>query len=86
MKITLEVPDYSQSRGIVYKWEVDSEIEVHIENGEAIIIANKDGLISLANHFLNLAQEKIPSGYHMDFDEFNSLEAGSNMLIIQKKG
>jgi len=39
----------------------------------------------LANHLLNLSQENIPSGYHLHFDEYNSLENGSCDLIIQKQ-
>jgi hypothetical protein len=50
-----------------------------------ILTANKEGLLSLANHLLNLAQDKIPSGYHMHFDENNSLEEGSLDLILEKK-
>lgn len=48
------------------------------------ITANKEGFTSLTNHLLHLAQEKIPSGYHLHFDEYNSLEEGSLELIVQK--
>lgn len=49
-----------------------------------MITANKPGLISLAKQLLTLAQDKVPSGYHLHFDEFNSLEEKSYELIIQK--
>ena len=48
------------------------------------IIANKEGLTSLANHLLNLAQDNVPRGYHLHFDESNSLKDGSSELIIEK--
>jgi hypothetical protein len=85
MKIMLEIPDYNPNLGLEYRWEMGFEIEVKYENGIIILTANKAGLFSLANHFLNLAQDKISSGYHLHLDESNSLEEGSIDLIIQKK-
>lgn len=85
MEIKLEVPEYNPNSGIQCKWEPDFDIEVKYENGVVVLKANKPGLISLANHFLTLAQENIPSGYHLHLDESNSLEEGSKELIVQKK-
>lgn len=85
MEIKIQIPDYKPESGIIYNWEDDFEIETKVVNGEIIIYANKDGLRSLANHFLNLAQDEIPKGHHMHFDEYNSLEGGSNELIIVKR-
>lgn len=85
MEIKLEVPKYNPELGIKYNWESDFNIEVKCDNGEIVLKANKAGLFSLANHLLNLAQEEIPIGYHLHFDENNSLEEGSLDLIIEKK-
>jgi hypothetical protein len=85
MEIKLEVPEYNPDRGIKYHWENGFDIEVKLEDGAVVLKANTAGLISLANHLLNLAQEKIPSNYHLHFDDSNSLEEGSVELIIQKK-
>ena len=84
MKINIEIPDYNPESGMEYKWEDGFEIKAVTNNGIVMITANKEGLISLANHFLNLAQDKIPVGHHLHFDEYNSLEQGSIELIIQK--
>lgn len=84
MEIKIDVPKYSPTGGIKYQWEGDSEIETKVVNGIMVILANKGGLLSLANHLLNLAQEEIPVGYNMHFAEDNSLEPGSTDLIIQK--
>lgn len=84
-KIELAIPEYDSEKGIVYKWENGFDIQAQIENGTIKILANKEGLLSLANHLLNLAQDGIPSGYHLHFDEYNSLEEGSQDLIIEKK-
>ena len=84
MEIKMDIPEYIPEKGITYQWLDGAEIRTVIDNGKILILANRDGLISLANHMLNLAQETIPRGYHMHFDEFNSLEEGSIDLIIEK--
>lgn len=84
MEIKIEIPDFSETSGIKYNWENGFEIEVKSLNGVIQIRANKEGLKSLANHLLNLAQDEVPIGYHLHFDEYNSLEEGSLDLIIEK--
>ena len=85
MKIELDIPEYNSSQGIKYNWENGFKIEVKYSDGVVLIEANKEGLISLANHLLNIAQENVPQNYHLHFDEYNSLEEGSLELIIEKK-
>lgn len=84
MEIKIEIPDYTESNGIKYNWENGFKIEVKSIDGGIKIIANKEGLKSLANHLLNLAQDEVPIGYHLHFDENNSLEDESLELIIEK--
>ncbi|EFB40823.1 Imm32 family immunity protein [Parachlamydia acanthamoebae] len=84
MEIKLDIPDYDK-KSFKFKWEPGFEIEVKYEDDVVILTANSAGLISLANHFLNLAQEKIPKNCHFHLDEYNSLEKGSIELIVQKK-
>ena len=62
-------------------WVDGFEINVRIENGTAIISANKEGLLSLANHLKSLAEE--PLGTHIHLDDYNSLEEGSSELIFE---
>ena len=52
------------------------------ENGAVLISANKEGLLSLANHLTALAGQ--PSGDHFHLDGYNSLEDGSMELVIEK--
>lgn len=82
--ISIEVPKYTTEKGIVHKWIDGFEIQTKVEDGLITIVANKEGLLSLANHLLNLAQNEVPSGSHIHLDEYNSLEEGSRELIIQK--
>ena len=63
-------------------WISGFEINVHIENGAAIISANREGLLSLACQLKSLAEE-LP-GSHIHLDAYNSLEEGSSELILEK--
>lgn len=85
MELRIEVPQFTIENGFEYKWEDGFEIEARNLDGVISVIANKEGLISLANHLLNLAQFTVPSGYHLHLDEYNSLDEGSLELIFQKK-
>jgi hypothetical protein len=85
MNMQFDVPDYDENTGLKRVWENGFEVEVSNKNDEIVIIANKAGLISLAIQLLTLAQDGIPSGYHLHYDEVNSLEEGSSQMIVQKK-
>ena len=63
-----------------FKWEDGFVIKVEVQNKDVVLSANKEGLRSLANHLQALAEE--PPGSHFHLDEYNSLEDGSNELII----
>ena len=63
-------------------WVDGFGILVCIENGSAIISANREGLLSLANHLKSLAEES--QGTHIQLDAYNSLEEGSAEMIIEK--
>ena len=65
-----------------FHWVDGFEIKVTVEDGTAIISANKEGLLSLANHLTALA-EGVP-GDHIHLDAYNSLEDGSAELIIER--
>lgn len=83
-KIILDIPDYNSEKGLTSTWEENFSINCNMRNGEVIISANQQGLISIAKQLLTLAQNNVSSGCHYHFDEFNSLESGSCELIITK--
>ena len=83
-KVTLNVPNYSPDTGVVLNWEGNFTIKVSDINGSVSIEANTEGLVSLANHLLNLSQSSVPIATHLHLDEYNSLEEGSLDLIIEK--
>ncbi len=64
------------------KWKNNYEIRFRIDDGTAVISANRDGLLSLAEQLMTLAGED--SGSHIHYDEYNSFEDGSDELIIEK--
>lgn len=84
MMITFEIPEYKVSEGIKFHWENGFEISVEQSNNETLIRGNKAGLISIAIQLLSLAQDNVPIGTHLHYDEHNSLEIGSKALVIEK--
>lgn len=85
MEIKICVPDYNPDFGLKFKWEPNFDIDLQCKEGSIILSANKAGLVSLANHLLNLAQDAVPLGYHIHLDDTNALDSGSQELIVQKK-
>lgn len=80
----IDIPKYERDSGLQLCWSDGFMIKVASEKEEVVISANREGLISLANHLLNLAQTDVPSGTHIHLDENNSLEDGSQSIIIEK--
>ena len=64
------------------EWVDGFEIQVKIQDGTAVISANKEGLLSLAKQFTALA-EGMP-GDHIHYDEHNSLEDGSSEMVVER--
>ena len=65
-------------------WIDGFTITVRIQPDNAVLLsANKEGLLSLANHMIALAESKTPCD-HIHLDQYNSLEDGSTELIIEK--
>lgn len=62
------------------RWEDGFEIRTAIDGDEVVLSANREGMLSLANIFRDLAEEN--PGAHIHLDECNSLEDGSCELVI----
>ena len=63
------------------EWVDGFEIKTATENGEIVISANREGMLSLAKQLTALADGA--PGDHIHYDEYNSLENGSTGMIIQ---
>ncbi len=55
---------------MILNWVEGFEINVRIENGAAVISANREGLLSLANHLKSLAEEP-PGTLGLIIDKFH---------------
>ncbi len=64
------------------EWTEGAELRVRVEDGAAVVSANREGLLSLAKQLAALAEAS--PGSHIHYDEYNSLEAGSAELIVEK--
>lgn len=64
------------------RWVEGFKITTRIDGCTVIISANREGLLSLANHLTALAEET--EGSHIHLDVYNALEEGSTELIIEK--
>jgi len=82
--VELTVPEYDPEKGIQFEWTDGFSIEVKKHGQDIVIRANAEGLLSLANHLVNLAQSSVPAGAHVHLDEYNSLQKGSCSLLVEK--
>lgn len=64
------------------EWINNSEIRVSAEDGTILVSANREGLLSLSRQLAALAEEQ--PGSHIHYDRYNSLEDGSEELIIER--
>jgi hypothetical protein len=65
-------------------WEDGSEIRAAVRGSEVCLSANREGLVSLANILLALAEGH--PGDHVHLDEHNSLEDGPCDVVIELVG
>ena len=85
MKLSIELPDYSPETGIDVIWDANSKIRIVCDGGEAVISANREGLLSLGQQLIYLANPDITPGCHVHLDDFFCGEALTGCeLIIEK--
>ena len=68
-------------KNVKIEWIDGFKIKAVAEDGEIVISANKEGLLSLAKHLTALADGR--PGDHIHYDVNNSLEDGSTEMIIE---
>ena len=73
---------FTEERSMQIRWEDGFTIKASVNSGEVTISANREGMRSLANMLLDLAESE--PGDHIHLDEYNSLEDGSCELIIER--
>ena len=86
MQRTVEIGTYSP-RGIELVWTPGFVLDVSMgAAGDIRIRANREGLISLAQHALTLAEEQVPAGTHIHLSAYDALEPGSADVVIERVG
>lgn len=80
--VDVEVEPYDPARGVRLVWDVGFEIEASCENGEVMVRANRQGLVSLARHLLTLADDGVPRGSHIHLTGGQELEEPSLDLVV----
>lgn len=58
----IDVPEYNVNTGLRLCWCDGYSVKISTNDNEVIISANREGLVSLVNHLLNLAQKDVPCG------------------------
>ena len=59
----IDIPEYNKNTGLQLCWGDGYMIKVASENNKVVISANREGLISMVNHLLNLAQVDVAHIY-----------------------
>lgn len=81
---TIEIGGYSPDGGLQLVWTNGFVIEVIVGDGEVVISGNREGLISLAQHCLTLAEDGVPPGTHVHAGPYDALEPTSAELVIAR--
>lgn len=68
-----KLPQYNSKDGLRLDWVNGFEIKSNVNEDSMVIKANKEGLLSLANHLANLAQADVPPGTHIHLDEYKTV-------------
>ena len=82
--VQIEIPDEEAGNGFLFNWTDGAEFESSFDGEEFVLASNKEGLLSLANHLINLAQDKWPSGHHFHFDKGVELSDDSVVIVFIK--
>jgi len=85
MDRTISVGTYSRENGLTLAWTSGFVLKVTAgADGEVLIQANREGLISLAQHALTLAEDGVPPGAHLHLSGYDALEPESSDLILER--
>jgi hypothetical protein len=84
MQRSISIGTYSVESGLRLEWVPDFLIAVAIHGNEVTIEANAEGLRSLAQALLTLADESVPNGVHIHLEPGLELEDDSPSLVLDR--
>jgi hypothetical protein len=85
MNLNVELGSYSPESGLRLVWVPGYHLGVQANADEVTITGNPEGLRSLAQHLLTLADEAVPSGAHAHFEPGSELDDNSASLVVDKR-
>jgi hypothetical protein len=85
MQLNIDLGSYSAERGLSLTWVPGYSLRVVATDGEVVISGNEQGLRSLAQHLLTLADGKVPAGVHAHIEPSLELDDNSVALILDKR-
>ena len=81
----IELGTYSADAGLRLNWIPGYYLRVDAAGGEVTITANVQGLRSLAQHLLTLADDGVPPGVHAHLEPGLELDDDAVALIVDKR-
>ena len=85
MKVKVDITKHIDGDGITLDVEDGYKIITETDGESATIIANREGLITLAKLMLHMAQPSVKQGNHFDLDTWNVLDEGSVELTVMRR-
>jgi hypothetical protein len=84
MQLELDLGTYSPERGLELRWQPGYVLTARAHQRELVISGNEQGLRSLAQHLLTLADARVPHGVHAHLEPGLELEDDSVAIVIEK--
>ena len=85
MDLNIELGTYSPEQGLRLVWVPGYALRVGTADREVTISGNEQGLRSLAQHLLTLADAQVPAGVHAHIEPGLELDDDSATLILDKR-
>jgi hypothetical protein len=85
MQLDIDLGSYSREDGLRLTWVPGYSLRV-VTTGDGVVISgNEQGLRSLAQHLLTLADGQVPTGAHAHVEPGLELDDDSVALILEKR-
>jgi hypothetical protein len=84
MERVIQLGSYSAESRVVFEWVPGFSVTVNVTGGEVAINANPEGLRSLAQHLMTLAEDAVPDGSHVHLEPGLELEDSSASLVLSR--
>jgi hypothetical protein len=85
MDANIELGSYSKESGLRLVWVPGYTLTVVAGADGVTVCGNSEGLRSLAQHLLTLADDVVPSGVHAHMEPGLELDDDSTSLVVEKK-